>query len=277
MRNALPFALLVASLGTLPAGCGPDPDRAELASYEARVEELMGTDEKVTAELVDLRSDMGSGIGNGDEYATYAREQALPFYRRMKKTAEELHPQAPRLAKVHQALHEFADARSAHLEGFEGFLKKSRSFDATRLASAQNEAAEAEKALVAATGGRISENAVAEAVGAAMVFQQRTLAPYGRGQVTAKAFEDAIRTEVLPVFARAGEATKGDLAAEGAKGAGARWVRAAEGLYRAMLDMLPMQDAIRAAREDIEEKWAAAEDARKRFLDGFKAYRESLR
>ena len=55
------------------------------------------------------------------------------------------------------------------------FLKKSRSFDATRLASAQNEAAEAEKALVAATGGRISENAVAEAVGAAMVFQQHNL------------------------------------------------------------------------------------------------------
>ena len=277
MKNALPLALLVASLGALPAGCGPDPDRTELAAYEARVEDLMGRDEKVTAELVDLRSDMASGIGNGDEFATYAREQALPFYRLVKKTADELHPQAPRLAKVHQALHEFADARAAHLEGFDGFLKKSRAFDANRLASAQQEAGEAEKALVAATGGRITDNAVAEAVGAAMVFQQRTLAPYGRGQVTAKAFEDAIRTEVLPVFARAGEATKGDLAAEGAKGAGARWVRAAEGLYRAMLDMLPIQDAIRTAREDIESKWAAAEDARERFLEGFKAYRESLR
>ena len=266
----------LAAAALLP-GCGPDSAKKELASYELAVEDLMGRDEKVTAELVDLRSDMGSGLGNGDEYLTYAKEQALPFYRHMKKTAEGLHPQAPRLEKVHQALHEFAEARAAHLEGFGPFLKQSREFDAARLMRTQQEFEAAEKALVGTTGGRISDNAVAEAVGATMVFQQRILGPYGRGQVTAKALGEAVRTELLPVFTRAADATKGDLAADGAKGAGARWVRAAEAMYRAMLELLPAQEAISASRQTIEEKWAASEDARKRFLEGFKAYRESLR
>ena len=42
----------LAAAALLPA-CGPDPEKKELADYELRVEDLMGRDEKFTAELID--------------------------------------------------------------------------------------------------------------------------------------------------------------------------------------------------------------------------------
>jgi len=280
MRPALPFALpslLLAALAAGSSSCRADPEKTELAAYELAVEDLMARDDRVTAELADLREDMGTGLGRGDEYVTFSREQALPFYRLLRETASGLRPQASRLAKVHRHLLDYAEARAAHLEQFEGLLRLSKASDEERLLSAQRDLIEAERALLEKTGGRIGENAVAEALGATLVFQQRTYTPYGRGQKTMKQVEEAIRNELLTAYLRAADATKADLADEGAKGAGARWVRAADAFYRALLESLPRQEALRAAGLSVEERWAVSEEARKEFLEGFKAYRESLR
>lgn len=278
MRKQLPSALLLAVLGGLgPASCGGNPEKKGLLAYEAAVESSMAQDDRVTAELTDLRGDLGTGLAKGEDQSSYGREQALPFYRRFRESAAAQKPEAPRLRKVNEVLVDYLDARIGYVEAFDAFLKTSDNEAQRRLEEAQAPLIEAEEALKKEPAAEGVLQEVAQSFLMVRSFVERVYGPFQRGQATMAQVEEALRQHVLPSLGRAAEASKGSLTEKGTAGAAARWVKAARDFYQALVQALPQQEALQKSGMETQDRWDRSEDLRKAFLAEFRAYRESLR
>jgi hypothetical protein len=274
-RAALPALALLGAL-LLPS-CGGDPEKAALPAYQAALEDAMAQDERISADLKDLRADLGTGHARKEDQSTFGGEQALPFYRRFRETAGAIRPEAPRLQKVHAVLREYIDARVSYLESFDAFLKASDNDSQRRLETAQAPLLDAEDALrqVAGTGSVAPE--VAQAFLMVRSFVERVYGPFQRGQATSGQVEEALRKHLVPALDRAADATQADLASADASGAAARWVKAAKEFYQALGQALPQQEQLQKSGLATKEHWDRSEDLRGRFLAEFRTYRESLR
>jgi hypothetical protein len=272
------IALGLAVLGGLaPSSCGGDPEKAGLRTYEAAVEGLMAQDDRVTAELTDLRSDLLTGHAREADQSTYGREQALPFYRRFRESATGLHPGAPRLLAAHKILLDYLEERTAYLEAFDAFLRVSDTDDRRALDALQAPLVQADEAF----RGTLGTSPVGPEVGQAFLmadsFRSKVFAPFQRGQATVAQVEDALRKHMIPALERAAEASKGSLAAEGPAGAGARWAKASREYHQALLQALPRLEVLQKSGLATQSRWERSQELRGTFLAEFKAYRESLR
>jgi hypothetical protein len=259
--------LLVAAL-TLPA-CGGGGEKRALLAYEAAVESLMTEDEGVAARLKDLREDVRSSSASMEDQAVYAREQALPFYRRFREAAGKAPVKEPRLAKIHVRLVEYVDKRVASMDATAAVKKAGESETLKRLAAAQEPMqpiSEEVQAWIEKLGGRLPDREAAEAMAITGLFNQNVYAPFTRGQKTAEDVLQALRSEVQPRVARVRERTKEQVGAPGFAGTVARWAKAEDEILRVVAASLPELEA-----------WTEAETLRTKYLEELRAYRESLR
>jgi hypothetical protein len=276
--TGLPVALGLALLGGLAlASCGGDPEKKGLLAYESAIEALMVQDERVSEELADLRGDLGTGLARKEDQAAYGRDTAIPFYRRFKESAAAQKPESPRLQKVHGVLVDYVGARVGYVEAFDLFLKASDNEGQRRLEAAQAPLMEAEDALSQEAGADGVVPEVAQSFLLVRSFVERVYGPFQRGQATVAQVEEALRQHLLPTLAKASDATKDSLTAQGVAGAAARWVKAARDFYQALAQALPQQEALRKSGMETKELWNRSEELRTQFLADLKAYRESLR
>jgi len=270
--------VLVAAL-SLPA-CSGGAEKRALLAYEAAVESLMTEDEGVSARLKDLREDVQASSASMEDQATYAREQALPFYRRFREAVGKAPVAEARLGKIHVRLVEYVDRRVASIDATAVVKKASESETLKKLEAAQapmGAISEEVQAWIEKTGGRLPDREAAEAMAVAGVFNQNVYAPFTRGQKSAEDVLQALRTEVQPRVTKVLERTKDFAASQGFQGTVARWAKAEDAILRIVASSLPELQAYRLAEARAEETWTEAEALRTKYLEELRAYRESLR
>lgn len=273
-RSALTLALALA-LGS----CGGNSEKEALRAYEAGVEDLMAEDGKVSAHLKDIREDLITANATEMDLTDFARDQALPFYRRFREAAAKAVTSGERLPQIHKDLQAYLDDRLAYLESMDAFGKGATGDPMERLQAAQAPLDAAQKDLQRIYGGSGSKvpQDVAEVLGTAVQFMERVYGPFQRGQMEGDAVEKVLRGEVLPRISRLAERTKGERAAEGDDGIVARWAAAEQAFFQELAACIPRQAVLLKAGAAAEEKWKSALDRREKFLTGLRSYRESLR
>ncbi len=279
MRILLPGALLlaVAAVALLVPSCGGSKEKEGLRAYEAGVEDLMAEDAKVSAHLDEIRGDLDVANAATDAETRFARDEAVPFFRRFKEKASSVPAEDPRLSLVHGVLTEYLDQRLAYLEATEAFLGAARSDEIRALEAAQDPWQVARRALAEAAGGSIEDREVVDAVGSGELFLQRRFEPYSRGQLPRADVERTLRQEILPRLARIAERTSASVRAEGLEGATARWARAEYDFYDRLLGSLARQESLQKNMVASRASWERSRELREKYLSSLKAYRESLR
>jgi len=278
--NARPVLLPLLAAAAL-AACGGNPEKAALRAYEAGVENLMEEDGKISAQLKDIQDDLLTSTGAAaEDQSRFARDQALPFYKRFREAAAKASASGPRLPAINSDLLAYLDERVGYIEAIETFLAASKSASMDRLNEAQGPWQAAQKELqsyVAKGSGKVEAQDVAEAVNTRSLFMNRVYEPFQRGQVEGESVEKALREQVLPRLVKVAERTKGDLAAPGEAGAVARWAAAEVAFYREMEATIPQQAILQKAGTSAVEHWSKSVDMREKYLASLRSYRDSLR
>ena len=259
------------------AACTGDAEKEALRAFEAAVEDLMEEDGEVAAHLADLREDLLTANSAASDQSAYAREQALPFYRRFRETASRAPAEGPRLRGIHGTLVEYADERLGYLESLESFLAATKSEAMARLRGFQGPWEAAQKELVEKTGGRVADRDTADAINARVLFMQSLDAPSQGGQARAEDLEAGLRGELLPRLSRVAERTKDQRTAEGPEGAVARWAAAELAFFQELGTTIPQQQNLQKAAGATQEHWAKAEGLKKKFLEDLRGHRDGLR
>lgn len=275
MRPALPGLLLLAAAGA--ASCGGSSEKKALLAYEAAVEDLMAEDGKVSAHLKEIRQDLEVANLASDAETRFARDEAVPFYKRFQEKAAAVATADPRLADVHGVLTEYLDQRLRYLEATEAFLDLARSEEIRSWEALQDPWQKAQRELGERAGGNLSDREVVDAIGTGQMFLQRLLDPFLRGQVARAEVERGLRQEVLPRLARIVERTRASTAAEGLDGAIARWAQAEHAFFDRLASTLPKQEALQRSALASSDAWEKAGELREKYLKSLATYTESLR
>ncbi len=273
-----PAALLLA-LSLPVAGCGGNAEKEALRAYEAAVEGLVDQDARIAVEVEELGRDLAAENLEGARYSPFLREQALPFFRKFQQEVARLAPDAatPRLREVHDSLGKYVAEQLRDFERIDALLRMQESEAMTEFGAALRAQDEAFNALAKATGGKLEDGEARDAILALRKFQAERLGLLYRGTLPAADMEREVRRDILPRLERLAERTVGDREAPGVPGAVARWAGAALAFSRSLLRSAPEQARIGQVLRERLNAGDVVADARKKFLEGLKSYRESLR
>jgi hypothetical protein len=266
---------LFAAVATL-AGCRGDAERDALRAYEAAVEDLVGEDDRVRADLGDLRQELAHGNKGAGRLGPYVEGTAAPFYARFRKKVAGLAPAGERLGQVHARLLAYL----GHMETFTAStasFEKARTGDALAAFESAHEAVNRTMtALQAIPPEQIPQEAL-DLFGLHRAFFEKRFEPFVRGQLPVSELRNDIDRAVLPPAAALAARTAADLEKQDLPGLVARWVAALHESARVLRERLGEIDGYYRAIRDAEAGWTSGEKERASFLSALKAYRESLR
>ncbi len=263
--------------GALLVGCGESAERAALRVYEARVEDLVAEDGRVGARLDELRKDVMARNAGGDEFPAYARETAAPFYRKFQSDVEAMEVTAERLRGIHRKLQDYLTARREYLGATLAILEAGDDGALRELAARETAFFAARDGMQAAAGSGLTDTDVLDGLQVVDLFQREPLIMFLQDKRTREQVENDVRSQVLPRLKRVADRTRGSRESEGLQGAIARWADTGVAYAEALLAWIPGHDRMRTVFRTAEARWEDAIEARKGFLDGLRAYRESLR
>jgi hypothetical protein len=276
-RSVRPALLLAPILALAAASCGGSGERAGLRAYETAVEDLMAEDGRISSQAAEIRKDLLAQNRSSAEESSFGREQAIPFYRRFGEKAGSLKPADARLAAVHATLREYVAERLRSLESMESFLVARTAPAIVAQEAFEQRWQEARNEVAGRAAGKLDDREVVDALGRAEIFLTRRYVPFLRGQVPRAAIEKDIRGELIPPLERIAARTRAHLEAEGLDGAVARWARAEVEFLGALAASLAPMEVLQRDALATTSAWESAEGLREKFLDGLKAYRESIR